>query len=534
MEKKYYIASKYENGRHYDLYFDRDHKWEVSVDKDDPDYEEYQKPRYDTLAAAFLKDNLKVKNSRKLEEKKLIRRIAVKGIIVLLEGGLLIRVAVTNPKIQYIYHSFIEGRLYANENNLEYAQYVINHNETISSDVKEYLLSFFDEIMVSYKIVNIDAMIRMTDNIAKYDFSNVDLSDMDKTVLMLADIINSSYDISTRCLAQEFYEYYYNIQPSKKSLLFDALNGTSDSSLAIRIINGGNEEYYAYLSEKYGFSDSQIDDLHNFMILMQVGERSYDYDYYINQILAFYSREFNFLKPMEKYFDEQDLKNGIVTYNGNIFAENTVITVQKESQKYDVYCDKIAGFDITNWVYFDKFQDLMKNFDGNINRENSFDRLVVYLHTLLLFHNDGRFDADSDEYYYFYSLYSVGKVYLGENFYSYLSDGDIDYNNLTDVINNKILASYYFFKPLTEEELTLLAETLLCLQQEVRNGKLEFYDYEKCFGSIVETINLILGDEVSFNFKEMINQGVNNRNVSDLIKKFYDSKNAISLELTSN
>lgn len=532
MKERIYICTKYEDDTYYDVFYNPKLKRFEFISQIDPDYEIYDSNiEYDILAAWEIKDHIE---SHRLHYKKIkMERLAFCGALALLTATLLFNLAF-NHKLQYMIRYKLNGDKNIDKMNLDYAKDIINRNKTINDDVKKYLLAFFNSIIASQTNIDIDinAMIRIINRISKYDYSNFNLRDEEKTVEMLAYIINSKNDVATKYLSREFYENFFNLQPSKKSLLFDAMNSGDNLSFCALIINGGDEYYLKYLKNKYKLNDEQLKQVHNFLYTMeQIDiEDKYDFEYYINRILAFNSSEFNALSKMDRYFSIEDLENGDCIYSGNIFNNEAVINIQKDSDYYFVYYDKEREIDITSIRYMQKFYKLLESFDGTINRDNSQDRLIVYIQTLASLVNNNELLNEKRNSNYVDRLYEILENYLGNSFYIYLSNENANPNEIIELIG-KILSSH---DGLNEEHLTFLAETILCLQCEVASDELDSYDYEEFYSFVSRIISNSFDEFVLFDFQKMINQGVNNISVGDLIKKNYTDNNGAILKITDN
>ncbi|MBO5475877.1 MAG: hypothetical protein J5982_05210 [Bacilli bacterium] len=515
MPKKY-IGKKYENSTWYDMYYDDELKMISLIEENDKDLEFFYNSRVeDTVAMSVSKELYRVEKIREAKEyKESLKKNILTNLYIFLfiMLGTISASKLKEPTIQYNVKYVVTCEDDRDELAIDYISRVIDENRTISSDFKKYLMNFFHELDDMGCSFNIVTMNRIFDNIKNKNFQDLSFENSEGFIIGLAEVISDKSDVSVLMTSLEYYEHYYDIEPSSESRLFDAINIRTDNSLLNGIIAKGDLYYNEYLCRKYGIVEEKANRIINFLKYAYTYDE-YNYgklDNYTNSILAFnYNFGGDFLIGLDVNTSYCDFANGNTKYSYNLFDNIIKLTISNGSITYDTYYDTLYGVDITSWEYYKKFEKLLSNFDGNIDINDENSRMLLYLYTIASLSQIEQDDLGEN-----FHLFRLGEYYFGNIFYSFLSGNECDISAVGTMIVD--LAT---LKNLDEDDLILLNEALVCLNKERECGRIEPYLYEYIFKEVSICINSQFDKKTFLEWQDNIISLVEPESVSEIINK---------------
>lgn len=518
MPKKY-IGKKFENNTWYHMYYDEDVKMMCLTEQDDEDIEYFYDPKREDIVAMAVDNELqKIVKARK--EKKHRERIKknIKEDLYVLLFAVLSGIAISKlsePTVQYNIKYIITDEVNKDDLAIDYIGKAIDENSSISDEFKKYLLDFFNKLAELDYSFNSTSTNRILDNIKNKNFEFVSFDDQDSVVVGLAEVIKSQSDISVVMTSLEYYEHYNEMDASLKTRLFDAINARTGQELLNGIIERGDSYYNEYLCSKYGIMEDKANDIISFLdrAYVYVGNNFSEYENYINSILAFnYNFGSNYLHSLKEETTYSDLAIGNYKYSYNLFENTIKLTIDNGYCTYDEYFDTDLWANVTSAEYFNKFEKLVSDFDGNVDINNPNHRMLVYLYTLASLSDYQEENGKNTAY-----LFNLGESYFGKPFYAFLSGNEFSVDAVCSSIIDQVI-----FSELDNDDLTLLNETLVCLEKEKECGRIDPYLYELMLKELSIFINYNFDKETVLEWQDGVISSLEPENVNEIINKYRD------------
>ncbi len=534
-----YIGTKYVNNEWHKIYYDED--WDLTIlkERDKKDLEFLYPPKKDEIAAIVAKSELiKVKKAKEAKLWKHYKKFIKEKVITTLSflafsiivGGIIS--IFSEPTTEYeIACSHASGEE-VDAITIDYAEEIINSNDTINADFRKYILGFFNKL-IDLGYYNLDTINRMFNNLSDKNFEYVSIDDEDSMVIGLAEVIKDRDNISVVMISKQYYEYYYSLDASLKTRVFDAINAKPDDSLLFSIIDDGDEFYREYLCSKYNINKGKAYDAITFLTncYRYEGDDFDKIENYISSILAYnYNFGDNFLYDLEDCTSYTSIACGDNKYSNNLFDNVIKLRINEDGYSYEkTYCPELE-LDLTRAEYYRKLNSKLKEFNGSINIDSANDRMLVYLHTLACLENKSEDELNKNilENGYNGYLFELGEFYFGNEFYAILDNNDDEYNmrNFCDAFYHN-----YVYEGFDASDINILNEFLVCMKKEKELGNIEPESYEPLEGYITSLVSDSVDEKTLLEWQDNVFVGKEYEDIGKEINEYKDDVSRLTKKI---